>query len=194
LPNVILESLACGTPVAAFQAGGVPDMLEDGVNGFMAPVGDIEQLERILRKLIDKRDLLASMAASCAQSVRRKFSPSVIQPQLVQCYDAISRQPAKGSPLDIPASQQKYSEIPSEVAWGTCELAGKRLRDLQQELHEARWAQPEKKQRLGTVSSEQEKNDCDTSGRARTASAPESVIAWLRYRFRKIVDAIKSLN
>lgn len=35
LPNTIVESLACGTPVVAYKVGGVPDMIEHGVNGLL---------------------------------------------------------------------------------------------------------------------------------------------------------------
>ena len=44
LPNTVVESLACGTPVAAFNIGGVPDMVEHEVTGFLAPVKDIAGL------------------------------------------------------------------------------------------------------------------------------------------------------
>lgn len=40
LPNTVLESLACGTPVAGFKAGGIPEMVIDGQNGYLAEVGD----------------------------------------------------------------------------------------------------------------------------------------------------------
>ena len=46
LPNVILEALACGTPVAAFAAGGIPDAVEHEQNGFLAPIGDAAALGR----------------------------------------------------------------------------------------------------------------------------------------------------
>ena len=46
LPNVILEALACGTPVAAFAAGGIPDAVEHEHNGFLAPAGDAAALGR----------------------------------------------------------------------------------------------------------------------------------------------------
>lgn len=44
LPNTMLESLACGTPVAAFRVGGVPEGVEHEVNGFLAEPGDLDGL------------------------------------------------------------------------------------------------------------------------------------------------------
>ena len=35
IPNVIMESLATGTPVIATQVGGIPEVVEDGVNGIL---------------------------------------------------------------------------------------------------------------------------------------------------------------
>jgi glycosyltransferase involved in cell wall biosynthesis len=46
LPNVILEALACGTPVVAFAAGGIPDAVEHKENGFLATVGSAAELGR----------------------------------------------------------------------------------------------------------------------------------------------------
>jgi glycosyltransferase involved in cell wall biosynthesis len=200
LPNVILESLACGTPVVAFKAGGVPDMLEDGVNGFMAPVGDIEQLERILRKLVEDRAISGSMTTACVQSAIRKFSPKVIRPQLLQCYDTISRQRTGRSPLDVPGPKQKYSEIPSDVAQAIYELTAKRMRDLERELQEVRWHQQEKEKLIIRISEELERLSRDIQQQARTIQEQartiqeqasivadlQSVTGWLRRVFNRI--------
>ena len=44
LPNTVVESLACGTPVVGFDVGGVSDMVEHGKSGYLAPVQDVVKL------------------------------------------------------------------------------------------------------------------------------------------------------
>ncbi|KKQ78510.1 MAG: Glycosyltransferase and TPR domain protein, partial [Candidatus Daviesbacteria bacterium GW2011_GWF2_38_6] len=44
LPNTVLESLACGTPVVAFNIGGMPDMISQRKTGYLADEGDIKDL------------------------------------------------------------------------------------------------------------------------------------------------------
>lgn len=50
LPNVALEAMACGTPVLAPPVGGLPDLIEDGINGFLmnknSPKGIQEGINR----------------------------------------------------------------------------------------------------------------------------------------------------
>jgi len=42
LPNIMLESMACGTPVVAFATGGMNDVIKNGKNGFLVPLKDTE--------------------------------------------------------------------------------------------------------------------------------------------------------
>jgi teichuronic acid biosynthesis glycosyltransferase TuaC len=52
-PNVVLESLACGTPVVAADVGSVPMMIEDGRNGRIVPPCDADQLAKALGEVLD---------------------------------------------------------------------------------------------------------------------------------------------
>ncbi|MCG2630709.1 glycosyltransferase [Bradyrhizobium sp. WYCCWR 13023] len=54
LPNVVLESIACGTPVAAFAAGGIPDAVEHEINGHLSPIGDTDGLAQGIAFLLDR--------------------------------------------------------------------------------------------------------------------------------------------
>jgi glycosyltransferase involved in cell wall biosynthesis len=56
LPNVVLESLACGTPVVAFDCpGSVTEIFDNPHQGTLVPVGDVEALVRAISERIEKR-------------------------------------------------------------------------------------------------------------------------------------------
>jgi glycosyltransferase involved in cell wall biosynthesis len=52
LPNTVLESLCCGTPVLGFSTGGLPDVVVQGQNGLLADCGDVAGLARHLEAFI----------------------------------------------------------------------------------------------------------------------------------------------
>lgn len=55
LPIVVLEGMACGKPIIASNVGGVPYLVNDGVNGFLVPPGNINKLsDKIITLLKDK--------------------------------------------------------------------------------------------------------------------------------------------
>lgn len=54
LPNVVLEAIACGTPVAGFAAGGIPDAVEHQINGYLAPTSDSDGLARGIAYILDR--------------------------------------------------------------------------------------------------------------------------------------------
>jgi glycosyltransferase involved in cell wall biosynthesis len=69
---VMVESMACGTPVVAHEAGASPEVVEHGVTGFLVPGGDEEGLCAAVRRIgtIDPR--------ACRQHVTRHFSAEVM--------------------------------------------------------------------------------------------------------------------
>lgn len=62
LPHVISEALAAGLPVVATRIAGIPEQVEDGVNGYLVEPGDASRLAERLSELIDDAELRERMA------------------------------------------------------------------------------------------------------------------------------------
>ena len=73
LPNTVLEAMACGTPVIAFNIGGIPDMIENGVTGYMAPGFDTREMGAAILKLLFDEDKRKQMSLNCRQVLEQKF-------------------------------------------------------------------------------------------------------------------------
>ncbi len=73
MPNVVLEAFAAGVPVVATAVGGTPEIIEDGVSGYLVPSGDDEMMaERICQALADP-DELPEMGRRGRLYVQEKF-------------------------------------------------------------------------------------------------------------------------
>jgi glycosyltransferase involved in cell wall biosynthesis len=55
LPNAALESLACGTPVACFDVGGMSDAIRDGETGRLVPAGEVDALSAAVSSLLESK-------------------------------------------------------------------------------------------------------------------------------------------
>jgi N-acetyl-alpha-D-glucosaminyl L-malate synthase BshA len=86
---VALEGMACGVPAVATRTGGVPELISDGVDGFLDPVGDIPgQAKRVVRLLSDSQ-LYEKMSAAARNTAKEKFDTSQIIPQYERYYEEL---------------------------------------------------------------------------------------------------------
>jgi glycosyltransferase involved in cell wall biosynthesis len=75
MPNGVLEAMACALPVVATAADGIPQLVEDGVTGFLCPMGDLATLVARCRTLITQPALRRRMGQAGRQRVQHDFHP-----------------------------------------------------------------------------------------------------------------------
>lgn len=73
LPVSVVEALACGVPVVTTPLTGLPEVVQDGVNGLLVPPGDATALADALERLMNDRGLLDRLSANARGSVVEKF-------------------------------------------------------------------------------------------------------------------------
>jgi len=70
-PMVIYESFMNGTPVIASRIGGIPELIEEGYNGFLFEAGNSAELEKILEELIENHSMLKKLEKGAFESVKK---------------------------------------------------------------------------------------------------------------------------
>lgn len=89
LPNVILEAFACAKPVVATAVGGVPEIVEDGVNGVLVPPRRPDLLARAIRSCLADPQRLRAMGARGREKVRSEFTFEKQAERLEAIYDEV---------------------------------------------------------------------------------------------------------
>lgn len=74
LPNVALEAMACGTPVAGFDVCGMSDIVRDGWNGILVPQCDATILGRAIADVLTNNSLLSRMGINARLHAEARFS------------------------------------------------------------------------------------------------------------------------
>lgn len=74
LPKVVIEAMLCGTPVIASAVDGIPEIIEQGVTGWLVPPGDADALTATLQNVFDHADV-DRMGAQGRQFAQAYFSP-----------------------------------------------------------------------------------------------------------------------
>jgi glycosyltransferase involved in cell wall biosynthesis len=87
LPNTAVESIACGTPVAAFDVGGVPEVVRPGETGALAPLGDVSGLAAAVRRLFGDEEL-RRRARAVAEA---EYSLGLQARRLAELYEGLVR-------------------------------------------------------------------------------------------------------
>ncbi|MDQ6830147.1 MAG: glycosyltransferase [Gemmatimonadota bacterium] len=83
---VAAEALLCGTPVVAFDSGGVPDIVHHGETGLLVPPGDAGALAGAIDDLLDRPDRGESLGRAGREFVMRTMSPDAVATKFRDVY------------------------------------------------------------------------------------------------------------
>ncbi|HUY62294.1 MAG TPA: glycosyltransferase family 4 protein [Candidatus Paceibacterota bacterium] len=79
LSHALIEALAVGTPVVATRAGGNPEVITDGENGLLVPVGDTAALTAALRRVLTDTELRTRLGSHASESVKRFSEETMLE-------------------------------------------------------------------------------------------------------------------
>ena len=84
-----LEGMACGVPPVATRVGGVPELITDGVDGFLEAVGDIKAQARRVIELLTDESRHEQLAKAARQTATKRFCTDLIIPQYEKYYEDV---------------------------------------------------------------------------------------------------------
>jgi glycosyltransferase involved in cell wall biosynthesis len=86
IPNVLVESMALKTPVVATRVSAIPELVEDGVTGLLAPPRDPEALAGALKRVLTDREFRDRVAAAAQKRVQEGFDNQALSRELARIY------------------------------------------------------------------------------------------------------------
>ena len=84
-----LESMACRVPTIATRVGGVPELIEDGVDGRLLAVGDVDGMARAAVELLSDSARYEAMATAARQTAQKRYCASRIIPKYEEFYERV---------------------------------------------------------------------------------------------------------
>lgn len=87
LPIALLEAMACACPVVASAVGGIPSVIQDGINGLLVPPSDQDALYQALHRLLLDREIRLSLGRAGEETVRQHYNAATT----AQAYETLYR-------------------------------------------------------------------------------------------------------
>lgn len=92
-----LEAMACEVPVIASNGGGLPEVIDHGVDSFMAPVGNVDAMADYALEILSDEPRLEAMGKRAREKALSKFHPQMVVPRYEQLYEKVLNGEAVGS-------------------------------------------------------------------------------------------------
>jgi glycosyltransferase involved in cell wall biosynthesis len=84
-----LEAMACGAPVVTSNAGGLPEVVENGVSGHLFDVGDIDGMARAGVRILTDKAHAKSLSQAGRRLAEERFSVEAVVPRYEALYERV---------------------------------------------------------------------------------------------------------
>ena len=85
--RVLLEAMAMEKPVVASRVGGIPDLVEHGVNGLLVSPGDVLELSNAIKKIVRDKKLALEMSKKGRKRITEQFSADAMVQSIEKVYN-----------------------------------------------------------------------------------------------------------
>jgi len=89
MPMAVIEAMACGLPIIATRVGGLPDLVCPGLNGWLVPAGQPDQLANAIQQLMANPQMRYSMQIGSFQLAQEKFDIEKLVSRLLDIYQTL---------------------------------------------------------------------------------------------------------
>ena len=89
LSNTVMESIACGTPVVAFDIGGMPDMINHQTNGYLAAPFDPNDLAAGMMWVLENESRHKMLSQRARQTVEERYALKTVANRYLTLYQSI---------------------------------------------------------------------------------------------------------
>jgi glycosyltransferase involved in cell wall biosynthesis len=81
--------MACGVPVVAFNVGGIPDMIDNNINGILAQPRSSEELAQGIKLLLIDDNLRKAFSVNARDKVVKNFDEKIVAEQYLKVYKTL---------------------------------------------------------------------------------------------------------
>jgi len=109
LPYALLEAMATGLPIISTLVGAIPEIVEEGCNGFLIEPGDDQALAEKISLLLGDMQLRAEMSRANREKIRREYLPEAAMARFDLVYKNLLEQErsARSNPLRSPEVKRR---------------------------------------------------------------------------------------
>lgn len=95
LPMAMLEAMAAAKPVVVTPVGGIPDAVQDGINGLLVAPGQVTQLAAALARLLGDPGLRRRLGQAARATIAARFDAAAVSGRIADLYRELSAAPAR---------------------------------------------------------------------------------------------------